>query len=147
VVIHRNQPPDQPQPFPEDRTWGIVIIVASLLYAVLEIAVWLGIFMLVKKAAGTGPNDITPGQVDMIRGVMLFLSVLSLGLGLGNVVVGIGVMSSRRWAFVLGLVLNAINTVAFLAQGAFLGKIALVVYAGTGAYCFLRLFGHIGPKP
>ncbi len=125
---------------------GIVILIVNFLYIVLQVLPLVGLAAFAQHAVGSGPNDLSPNEANVISGAMLGLSLTMILLAVGNFVVAFGIMQTRRWAFILGIVLNGLNViVTFGGHTALFEELSLAIYAGIGTYCVMRLMSALGP--
>ena len=118
-----------------DRSVGTVVMVLSALGA----AIFGVLFFMAASfdsAAMKGGAEAHAYVTGYVTGVLL---ACTLTFAVGN-----GIRQSRRWAFVVGIILFGLNVAMNLLSGRFLG---IFISGWLLYYCIARMSGKKGPLP
>lgn len=132
----------------DDRIVGIIILCVAAVTLLLDVALFLIIAGLSKSAAKDAQYGVSAQQADYLRQFMALFALLDVGLAAGNAAIGIGVLNSRRWAFIGGLVMAVIDAASatFGLFGMCL-NLGYILAATMGVYSLMRLAGKLGAPP
>jgi uncharacterized membrane protein (DUF2068 family) len=129
--------------FPPDRTWGAVIMLLNGLCACLFIGAAGLLGAIFSFTGGQAGHPVAFGAL----GALVFIGGIVLAGGhILNLIGGAGIMSGKRWAFNLVLVVGIINVFLSLAQLPH-GILGIALNLACVYYCYQRLSGQLGPRP
>lgn len=128
--------------FPDDTIAGWIVVGLAGLYMILVVLTMLGIGIL------TGlDQSVTVSERNAFKGFLAILTISQILMGTVNIVVGLGITRSARWAFITGLVFNTLISLTNFSLTLAFDDVATLATVMIAVYCFLRLAGHVGPKP
>lgn len=137
-------------PYPGDKTWGIVIIVLAAIGVCFGAIVTLGGAALGTVGAASAANANAPAgssaAAGLAGGFIAMMGIALIALCALEIVAGVGIMNSKRWAFILVAVVSALNILASLANLK-TGILSIVVSGIFLWYSYQRLSGKVGPPP
>ncbi|MFN3729732.1 MAG: hypothetical protein ACK4XJ_08480 [Fimbriimonadaceae bacterium] len=128
-----------------DKPVGILISIAAAFGAMNGF--FLGAIGGVFGRLGQSASEVNPGTGAVFGIAGLALATVGVVIGvfcLVLMVCGFGVIASRRWAFMLAIVLGLLVILLGFGGGAHLSGL---VSLGILGYCALRLTGTVGPRP
>ena len=125
-----------PEPMPvSDKNVGITLMVFSCIGA--------AIFAILFFFAASFDSAAMKGGAESKAVVSAYVFGLLLLCGL-VFAIGNGIRNSRKWAFIVGIIFYALNTLGNLASGRF---VAIFISAWLLYYCIARMSGKKGPVP
>ena len=142
-------------PYAKDKSWGIAIIVFSILGICLGgLAVAGGGLMsavgatgaATAGAAGAGRASGDSAAVGLGGGLVMLLGGGLLLLSIVRLVGGIGVLRGQKWGFLISAVVSGLLILMNLASLPS-GIISIVISGIILYYCYSRLSGKEGPTP
>jgi hypothetical protein len=152
-----SHPPGPPQGYPPptsfvaDKILGIFIIIGAVCCGLVGLAA-AGIIGLAGGFAGQAMTEGGATAQEAAAATALFglggvaVAVIVMVISATNLAVGIGILKSARWGFLLGAIVNGIW---FLMQLPSLGEniFSAMFSLGVVVYCVLRITGNLGPRP
>jgi hypothetical protein len=138
-------PPDREE-HPYDRTVGIGLMALSGVF----LTYWLGLLCLVgaviQIVPTSGPDSVPVSEKHQVSEMLGLFMLETAAKVAANVIAAWGIMKSRRWAFWLVIIADAI---VLIRNGVPRGSVLTedFVIATLIAYAVARLAGHIPPNP
>lgn len=149
------KPPESPPPyggvqsgpFTPDLVIGIILIVLSVFGAIMGLFLG-GVGVIASSASGdiARQQGVSGGDVRVAAGIVGILAVFIIVVCILNILIGIGFIGSKRWAFIAAIVVNSLSAFSSLLKFDAFNIISIAISIGLIIYSSMRLSGNIGPR-